>query len=119
MRYIASVSLMQAKMYKQRRNHIADAFLNCKLVNKTKNQFAELQPKALQNKMATKTEQLDAELRQQFEQQEYKFDNSKLQLPPSSALHKKQIVLLACGSFNPPTVMHVRIFGMCLWCYDY
>lgn len=26
-------------------------------------------------------------------------------------LQMKKILLLACGSFNPPTPMHLRIFG--------
>ena len=27
----------------------------------------------------------------------------------------QKVVLLACGSFNPPTNMHLRMFGMCFY----
>lgn len=32
-------------------------------------------------------------------------------IPISATLYGKKIVLLACGSFNPPTFTHLRMFG--------
>jgi hypothetical protein len=41
----------------------------------------------------------------------YKFSTSKLRQCPSD---KTPVVLLACGSFNPLTVMHLRMMGLFL-----
>jgi hypothetical protein len=38
----------------------------------------------------------------------YKFATDKLLPVPEG---KQGVVLVACGSFNPPTVLHMRMFG--------
>lgn len=35
----------------------------------------------------------------------------KFELNNTNTMHNAKIVLLACGSFNPPTYMHLRMFG--------
>lgn len=40
-----------------------------------------------------------------------KYDFKKFHINNTSNMHNAKIVLLACGSFNPPTYMHLRMFG--------
>lgn len=42
----------------------------------------------------------------------YVFPCDKLRRRPGSAPDATPVVLLACGSFNPPTVLHLRMFEL-------
>jgi hypothetical protein len=44
----------------------------------------------------------------------YEFPTNKLK---QASKDKKAVVLVACGSFNPPTNLHLRLFGKILHIY--